>query len=104
MHTLSKLQLPKMQFYIFPIKTYNMKKVKIELKGWDYECGDGCCYMFGTNITVNGVKSNNPYDGDSVKQALEFTLKQLGFEVDIESKYQENYNIEELKKFLERHG
>ena len=62
------------------------KKVKIMLENWDYTCGYKCCYYYGTKISVNGVKCENQYAGDDVKESLKFALKQLGFEVEIEEK------------------
>lgn len=61
-----------------------MKKVNIKLKEWEYECGDGCCYIYGTEIEVDDVKCDNQYTGDSVEESLKFVLSQLGCEVDIE--------------------
>ena len=31
-----------------------MKKIKIELDEYDYDCADGCCTNYGTIVTVNG--------------------------------------------------
>lgn len=59
------------------------KEVNIELRDWDHQCADGCCMNYGTEIIVNGVKSDNSYDGTDVAQALHFTLSQLGFNVKI---------------------
>ena len=64
-----------------------MKKVKIKLKDWHYQCGDGCCDMYGTEISVNGVECGNEYAGDSVEQSLKFVLNELGYEVEIETDY-----------------
>lgn len=63
------------------------KKVKIILNDWHYSCGDGCCDMYGTDLIVNEEKCDNQYAGDDVTQALEFTLKKLGFEVEIKRTY-----------------
>lgn len=59
------------------------KKVIINLNEWDYKCGDGCCYMYGTELSVNGVKSENEYHGDNVENAIEYVLNQLGYDVEI---------------------
>lgn len=64
-------------------QTDNSKRLSIELKEWHYQCGDGCCDMFGTEIVLNGKKCDNQYAGDDVRTALEFVLTELGFEVDI---------------------
>ena len=37
------------------------KEIIITLEDWDYECGDGCCHMYGTEISVNGEKCENQY-------------------------------------------
>lgn len=29
--------------------------MKIELKPWNYECGDGCCSESGVDVYVDGV-------------------------------------------------
>ena len=63
--------------------TEAMEKVKIELEDWDYHCSDGCCSNYGTLIKVNGVECENEYAGDSVLQALEVVLNQLGVEFEI---------------------
>ncbi len=65
-----------------------MSKVKIELINWDYKCADGCCTDYGTKIIVNGVEAENSYEGGSVYQSLEFTLKQLGFDVEINESHE----------------
>ena len=33
-----------------------MKKLDIELKDWEHNCGDGCCYTYGTDIYLNGQR------------------------------------------------
>lgn len=71
-----------------------MKKLKIELKGWDYTCGDGCCTDYGTELVLNGKTLDHPdstddeymngaYVGDSVYLSLKAVLQELGYEVEI---------------------
>lgn len=60
------------------------KRLSIKLEDWDYQCGDGCCDMYGTEIALNGKKCDNQYAGDDVRTALEFILTELGYEVDID--------------------
>ena len=60
-----------------------MEKLIIKLNDWDYECGDGCCSMYGTEISLNGKKCENEYSGGDVKQSLEFILNELGYDVEI---------------------
>jgi len=57
------------------------KKVKLEIETWDYTCGDGCCYEWGTTLTVNGTEMefNNDVDEMRLVQVLEF----LGYEVEV---------------------
>ena len=64
------------------------KKVKIQLKQWDYTCGDKCCYDYGVTLTVDGEECDNQYAGDSVEEALKFTLNKLGFELEIEQEHE----------------
>ncbi len=61
----------------------NRAPVNIELKCWDYKCGDGCCTDYGTSLSVNGVESENEYIGNDVSSSIEFVLKQLGYEPNI---------------------
>lgn len=59
-------------------------KLKIELNHWDYTCGDGCCYMYGIDIKLNGEKIENE-DGENREQLLRAILNKLGYEVEISS-------------------
>jgi len=71
------------------------KKLKIKLESWHYQCADGCCDNYGTNLYLNGKQlehpdpriSNNGYLGEDVYTALHAVLKELGYEVDIENTY-----------------
>jgi hypothetical protein len=58
-------------------------KVLIEIKEWDYTCGDGCCTDYGHRISVNGVECENEYSGGNVEQAIEFVLNQLNVKFEI---------------------
>lgn len=60
-----------------------MKKVIIELKDWDYHCGDGCCSEYGTQIIVNGEDCENSHAGGDVEKSIEFLLTKLGIEFEI---------------------
>lgn len=60
------------------------KRLSIKLEDWHYQCGDGCCDMYGTEITLNGKACDNLYAGDDVRTSLEFVLTELGYEVDID--------------------
>lgn len=60
------------------------KRLSIKLEDWHYQCGDGCCDMYGTEIALNDKKCDNQYAGDDVRATLEFVLTELGYEVDID--------------------
>ena len=60
-------------------------KLNISLTEYTYECGDGCCTNFGTVTTVNGV--NLPFHNQDTATILQQVLEHLGYEVEIESKY-----------------
>jgi hypothetical protein len=74
-----------------------MKKVKITLEEWDYTCGDGCCYSYGTKVYLNGKELKHPdpkvddnsYVGMDVTTALLAVLKELGYQVEIDLTYAE---------------
>lgn len=62
--------------------------VSIKLEDWDYSCGEpGCCYEYGVQLTVNGELCDNSRAGDDVESALKFTLNKLGYDVNLEWKY-----------------
>ena len=71
--------------------------MKITLKEWDYTCGDGCCYKYGTQILIDGKEVEhydeeqgvNIYVGCDVEVALRSVLKHLGFEnIEIDREYE----------------
>lgn len=71
--------------------------MKITLKEWDYTCGDGCCYEYGTQILIDGKEVEyydeeqvvNIYVGCDVEVALRSVLKHLGFKnVEIDREYE----------------
>jgi len=67
-----------------------MKKIKITFKEWDYTCGDGCCYNYGSRLCINDEELEHPnpevwdngYVGEDVQTALHAVLKKLGYEVE----------------------
>ncbi len=59
-----------------------VKQIKITLGDYHYSCSDGCCDMYGTNITVDGVKLYA--DGSTNYSALLAVLEHLGYEVEIQ--------------------
>lgn len=71
-----------------------MKKIKIVLKDWHYQCGDRCCDLYGTKLYLNDELLEHPdstkeepidgsYIGDNVENALKAVLQKLGYEVEI---------------------
>jgi len=61
------------------------KKLKIELNEWNYKCGDGCCDLYGTTTTVNGVELDTQnIDASTI---LKHVLKHLGYDVEIINTY-----------------
>ncbi|CAB4138579.1 hypothetical protein UFOVP331_139 [uncultured Caudovirales phage] len=63
----------------------NKGKLNISLTEYTYECGDGCCTNFGTVTAVNGV--DLPFHNQDIETILQQVLEHLGYEVEIESKY-----------------
>lgn len=75
-----------------------MEKLKITLKNWDYTCRDGCCTDYGTKLYLDNEELehpdypeqlNNNYIGEDVGLALQSVLKKLGYDVEIETTYEE---------------
>jgi len=60
-----------------------MKKIKIGLKSYEYECGDGCCYEQGDLIYVDGEQIGDTA-ANSVENTLQLVLSHLGYDVSIE--------------------
>lgn len=59
-----------------------MKKVKIRLKEFHYQCADFCCDWWGTITTVNDEELE--CQNSDVYTILKEVLTKLGYEVDIE--------------------
>lgn len=60
----------------------NKQKIKLTFKDWDYTCGDGCCYDYGTDVFVNGEEVSTHQS--NLEQTLRDVLEHLGYEVEIE--------------------
>ncbi len=58
-----------------------LKPLKINLHDYAYNCGDGCCFNYGTITTVNGVEL--PCQNQDVKTILTQVLEHLGYNVEI---------------------
>lgn len=56
--------------------------MKITLKEWSHECGDGCCYDWGVTLTVDGIIVDQDFSSEAA--ALTHVLETLGHEVDVE--------------------
>lgn len=65
-----------------------MEKIKIEFEHYDYECGDGCCYEYGVITKVNGEELE--FRNEDTETIVRGILEKLGFEVEIETKYNED--------------
>jgi hypothetical protein len=59
--------------------------LNIQLNEYNHQCGDGCCDIYGTITTINGVElsCHNQDTYTIVKQILEH----LGYEVEITETY-----------------
>ena len=63
-----------------------VKKIKIELQDYHYQCADRCCDEYGQLIYVNG-KELNTTNADNSEVALKEVLTHLGYEVEIDYRY-----------------
>jgi hypothetical protein len=77
------------------------EKVKIRFNEWHYTCGDGCCDDYGVEMFLNNEKLEHPdsvdghlisecYIGMDVELALRAVLGKLGYEVEIETTYDDD--------------
>lgn len=58
--------------------------LNIKMKHWNWECGDGCCTMYGIETYINDVlvcESSNTYS------IIESILKHLDYNVTVEEVY-----------------
>lgn len=58
------------------------KTVTLRFDEWEHQCGDGCCYDYGTATYVNGVRVDDY--GISLENAIQSVLEHLGYKVVIE--------------------
>ena len=76
------------------------KNINIELRNWEYTCGDGCCTNYGVSLFMNGTEMEHPdstdedyiasnYIGDDVGLALRSVLTKLGYNVTITETHDE---------------
>ena len=64
------------------------EKLTIELIDYDYQCADGCCNLYGTNIIINGVELEQEIS-NIAEIDLELVLQHLGYDVEIIKSYRE---------------
>jgi hypothetical protein len=50
------------------------EKMNIELRNWEWECGDKCCYDWGTKLIIDGNKllNDTSNDEDVIRAILEY--------------------------------
>lgn len=63
-------------------------KVKITFEDYSYKCGDGCCDMWGTVTTVNGVEL--PFHNEDVDTIVEGILNALGYDCEVDRIFEED--------------
>lgn len=64
-------------------------KHQIILRDWDFTCGDGCCYDYGTELIVNGEVLTKYFDsnnGDYIEQ-LQAIFDKIGANVEINKEH-----------------
>ena len=62
-----------------------MKKIKIELDEYDYDCADGCCTNYGTVVTVNGEELTS--HNKDVSTIIRNILSHIGYDVEVVEKF-----------------
>ncbi len=62
-------------------------KVKITFENYNYDCGSGCCVDYGTITTVNGEELE--FRNEDTETIVRGILEKLGYEVEIESIYED---------------
>lgn len=62
--------------------------MEVKLKYWDHTCGDGCCTSSGTDVFIDGVRVSQG-DNENIEIILSDVLKHLGYDVKIETEYEE---------------
>jgi hypothetical protein len=55
------------------------KEIDLEFEYWEHNCGDGCCYDYGTDIHLNDKRVD--FDGISLEVAVKAVLEHLGYKV-----------------------
>jgi hypothetical protein len=58
------------------------ENLKIKTKSWNYTCGDGCCYTWGTDVFINGKKITQG-KSDNINTILKEVLEYLGYQIKI---------------------
>lgn len=68
------------------------ERVIVEFKGWEYTCGDRCCYDYGVKVYLNGEELEHPENtledpvdnsmlGDDTPNAVRAVLEKLGYNI-----------------------
>lgn len=65
------------------------KEIDISFEEWDYTCGDGCCYDYGTTLKV-GNESIVDYAEHNVENTVVKLLEHLGYKVNVSHVQQNN--------------
>ena len=62
-----------------------MKKIKIELDEYDYDCADGCCTNYGTIVTVSGEELT-AHNSDTA-MIIRNILSHMGYDAEVVEKF-----------------
>ena len=62
-------------------------KVKITFENYNNSCADGCCFAYGTITKVNGEELE--FRNSDTETIVKGILEKLGYEVEIESIYED---------------
>lgn len=62
--------------------------MEVKLKYWDHTCGDGCCSTEGVDVYIDGKRVSQG-DNENIEIILTDVLKHLGYDVKIETEYEE---------------
>jgi len=58
------------------------KEINIKLVDWDSTCGDGCCYNYGTTLSIDGVELTDY--AENIGESIRLVLEHLGYKVNIQ--------------------
>ena len=70
-----------------------VKDIKLSIRPYSYECGDGCCSEYGETWFVDGVDvAHGPCDDNRIQQLL----KHLGFNARIVNENEDGEEVCEI--------